>query len=379
MEDFDVLVIGGGIAGISIGYELSQAGQRVLLLEAEATLAYHTTGRSAATWLSTYGNGPVRALTAASHDYFTAPPADLHPDGAPLGKPLSLIHIAPDGLGDVLKTFHDEVVGLTPDARIITAEEAHAMVPVLRTAWVEAALLEPYALEVDVAGLHQGYKRGLKAHGGEIRTLAKVDGAERTADGRWKVSASVGQEFTTTYVVNAAGAWADQVAELFGAKPVGIEPRLRSVFMVSAPDVDPHLPMVMSIDAENPFYFKADAGQYLCSPADTTPMKPHDAKHDELEIARAIEAINEATTIGIKGIRTPWAGLRTFAPDGSPVIGPDPVAENFYWYAGQGGFGIQMGPAAARLGAALLLGHDVPEDIAATGFDVASVLPARLA
>lgn len=374
MDDFDVLVIGGGIAGMSIAYELSAAGQRVCLLEMESTLAYHTTGRSAATWIGTYGNGPVRALTAASHGFFLNPPA-LYEE--PLGKPLKVLHVAPEGFEEELRKLHDDVVGLTPQARIVSGAEAVALVPILREDWIEAALIEPGALEVDVALLHQGYRRGLRVHGGEIRTLAKVDGAARV-DGRWQVSASVGQEFTASYVVNAAGAWVDQVAPVFGARPIGIEPRLRSVFMVAAPDVDSRLPMVMSIDDENPFYFKADSGQYLCSPADATPTAPRDAKHDELEIARAIGAINEATTMGIKGIRTPWGGLRSFAPDGSPVIGPDPGVDGFFWFAGQGGYGIQMGPAAARLGAALVLGRPVPADIAATGFDVASVLPDRL-
>lgn len=358
-----------------MAYELSAAGMRVVLLEAESTLAYHTTGRSAATWIGTYGNAPVRALTAASHDYFVSPPSDRH-EGA-LGTPLPVLHVAPYGHRTTLDSLHADVVALTPDARVIDGSQATAMVPVLRPEWVEAALVEPGALEVDVAGLHQGYKRGFKARGGEILTLARVVSATRESQGSWRVSAGVGQEFVADLVVNAAGAWADQIAGIFGAAPVGLQPRLRSIFMVGAEEATQSMPMVMSVDEENPFYFKGDSGQYLCSPADATITTPRDAKPDELEIARSIEVINEATTMGIRGIRTPWAGLRTFAPDGSPVIGFDPVVPGFFWYAGQAGYGIQMAPASARLGAALVLGDELPADIAATGFEVASVAPDR--
>jgi len=375
MDDFDVLVIGGGIAGISLAYEVARAGQRVCLLEMEPALAYHTTGRSAATWIGTYGNGPVRALTAASHSFFLRPPADLYQE--PLAKPLVVLHVGSAGLGEAVRELHAAVVGLTPEARLVDGAQAHRLAPLLRQEWVEAAVIEPGALEVDVALLHQGYKRGLRALGGQIRTSAKVEGAEPVGD-RWRVTTGDGQEVTATHVVDAAGAWADEVATRFGAEPVGIEPRLRSVFMVNAPGLDPGLPMTFSIDPENPFYFKPDAGQYLCSPADVTPTSPRDAKHDELEIARAIDAINEATTMGIRAIRTPWAGLRSFVADGSPVIGPDPDVPGFFWFAAQGGYGIQLGPAAARLGAALMGGSGVPEDIAATGFEVGSVLPGRL-
>lgn len=329
MADFDVLVIGGGIAGMSIAAELSRT-HRVCLVEAESTLAYHTTGRSAATWIGTYGNGPVRALTAASHDFFLSPPTDWF-EGVELGSPLVCLHVGGEGFGDQVAALHADVVDLVPQARILSGAEAAEMVPLLRPDWVESAVVEPGALEVDVAGLHQGYKRGLKANGGEIHTLAPISAAERVGD-QWHVEAGVGQEFTAIHVINAAGAWVDQVAEIFGAAPVGIEPRLRSIFMVGSNDpIDPGLPMVMSVDDENPFYFKHDAGQYLCSPADVTLTTPRDAKPDDLEIARAIDVINEATTMGIRSIRTPWAGLRSFAPDQSPVIGADPRVEGFFW------------------------------------------------
>jgi D-arginine dehydrogenase len=372
---YDVIVVGGGIAGVSLGYELASGGLRVCLLEMERTLAFHTTGRSAATWLGTYGNGPVRALTAASHDFLVAPPPELV--DTPLTHPLGMMYVGGPGQTGLVEKLHAEVVALTPEAEIVDTAAALAANPVLRADHVEAALIEPGALDLDVAGLHNAYRKGLKAHGGEILTSAPVTAAERVGE-EWRLTAGEA-DYRAPVVVDAAGAWADRVAALFGAAPVGIEPRRRSVFMVGA-ESRPTGPMTIAVDES--WYVKPDAGQYLCSPSEATLQEPGDAKPDELEIARAIEAINEATTLGIRSIRTPWAGLRSFVADGSPVIGYDAHdgsgVEGLFWYAGQAGFGIQMGPAAARLGAALLRGEAVPDDIAATGFDAADVAPARL-
>jgi D-arginine dehydrogenase len=368
-REYDVLVVGGGIAGVSLGFELAADGSRVGLLEMEKTLAYHTTGRSAATWLGTYGNEPVRALTAASHEWYLRPPTSLY--DVPLARPLGMIYVAGPGQTALVERLHAAVVGLTPDAEVVDGARAVELNPLLRPDWVEAALVEPGALDVDVAELHNGYRKGLKARGGEIHTLAPVAGAERVGE-RWVLTAG-GSTYSAPVVVNAAGAWVDRVAALFGAAPIGIEPRRRSVFMVGADGVPP-VPMTIAVDES--FYLKSDSGQLLCSPSEATPSEPGDAKPDELEIARAIEAINEATTLGIRSIRTPWAGLRSFVPDLTPVYGGD--VDGLFWYAAQGGFGIQMGPAAARLAAALVRGEAVPDDIAATGFDPADVSPARL-
>lgn len=370
-QGYDVVVIGGGISGMALGYELAVAGQRVCVLEAEKTLAYHTTGRSAATWLGTYGNAPVRALTAASHEWFLHPPTRLY--DVELAHPLGLMYVAGPGQTGLVEKLHADVVGLTPDAEIVDGRRAVEMNPVLRPDWVEAALVEPGALDLDVAELHNGYRKALKALGGEIVTSARVSAAERVGD-RWVVRAGE-TSYSAGVVVDAAGAWVDQVAQVFGVAPIGIEPRRRSVFMVGA-DGGPKIPMTVA--ADDTFYVKSDSGQYLCSPSEATLSEPCDAKPDELEIARAIEAINEATTLGIRSIRTPWAGLRSFVADLSPVYGYDDGVEGFFWYAAQGGFGIQMGPASARLGAALLLGKPVPEDIVATGFDPETVAPQRL-
>lgn len=371
-DSFDVLIIGGGIAGVSLGYELA-ADRTVGLLEMESTLAFHTTGRSAATWLGTYGNEPIRALTAASHEFLTAPPEGLFQ--ARLTGPLGLVYIGGPGQADLVQALHDEVIRLSPGVELIDEPTAREMFPLLRPGHVELAMVEPGAMDVDVHELHQGYTHGLRARGGRVITSEPVVAAAH--DGAtWTATTAKGDTFSAPVVINAAGAWVDRVAAAFMASPIGIRPLRRSMFMVPNEVGAPaHLPMIFAVD--HSFYVKSDAGQFLCSPQDETPQDPGDAKPDELEIARAIDAINEATTLNVRHIRGPWAGLRNFTPDEVPAIGFDPKIEGFYWYAGQGGYGIQAAPAMARLAAAQLLEQPVPPDILATGLDVAALDPAR--
>jgi D-arginine dehydrogenase len=337
----------------------------------EKTLAFHTTGRSAATWISTYGNETVRALTAASHGFLVNPPEHLY--GHPLAAPHGLLWIGRTGQATLIEELHATVVGLTPEAQVIDGATAVSLNPLLRPGYVEAALVEPGMLALDVAALHLGYVKGLRALGGVITVVSPVIAAEWIG-WAWVLSAG-GEQHVAPVVVNAAGAWADRVGALFGASPIGLVPKRRTVFMVSA-DGLPRAPMTYAVD--DSFYIKFDAGQYLCSPAEATPQEPGNARPDELEIARAIDAINEATTLGIRSIRASWAGQRSFVPDNTPVIGYDPQVEGLFWYAGQGGYGIQSAPAAARLGASLAAHGLVPADITATGLNLADLSPARL-
>lgn len=340
MQGFDAVVIGGGMAGVSIAHELA-ADRRVCLLEAEHTLAQHTTGRSAATWVGSYGPPVVRRLTAASRPFLDDPPLDV--DG-PVLAPLPCLYAGGPGTSEQVRGLA-EATGIA----VLDAAEARRVNPALRPEWLELAAYDDTSMEVDVHGLHQGYARGLRKHGGVVRTDSRVSAARRDGGG-WVVEAG-GETVTAPLVVDAAGAWGDEVAALFGAAPVGLRPRRRTVFL-SAP-ATPSGPG-FTIEVGHRWYFKPEGEALLCSPADETGEQPGDPRPDPLEIARALDEINEATTLGLRSVRTAWAGQRTFAPSGEPVARFDDTVEGFFWYVGQGGYGIQMAAGLAQESAALI-------------------------
>jgi D-arginine dehydrogenase len=364
VPDFDAIVIGGGIAGASIGYELA-ADRRVVLLETEATLGYHTTGRSAAMFLESYGGPAVRALTVASRAFLEE-----------LGvlTPLPMLYIGRAGYAAAVEQLHDAVRALAPSVQLLDEPAAREVQPLLRPGAVERALLEPGATEIDVHALHQHYVRGLRERGGVIRTGARVAAAE-LRNGLWQVTAGA-DRWAAPVVVNAAGAWADQVAALFGAHGSGLRALRRTAFVADAP---PHVRPPLVSDVVDAFYVKPETGRVLCSPADETPQPPADARADEVEIARAIELINEVTTLDVRHVRGRWAGLRTFAADREPVVGYDAARPGLFWFAGQGGYGIQMAAALARAGAALVRDEALPDDVTALGLSAAAISPERAA
>ncbi len=361
------------MAGVSIGYELS-ADRRIRVLDMEATLAFHTTGRSAAMFLEGYGGPAIRALTTASRAFLEQPAGVL--DASPLS-PLPSLYVAAQGRGAAVEQLYREIRPHLPDVELIDGDDVRRYVPVLRAGYVERAVLEPGSREIDVHALHQGYLHGLRRNAGSVVTTTRVARAEWRG-GLWLLTDQSGQRFAAPVVVNAAGAWADVVGTLFGARRLGVRALRRCAFTVAAPaGVDPRGgPMVADIDES--FYFKPEAGQFLCSPADETQQPPGDAKPDELEIARAIEAINAATTLDVRSVRSSWAGLRTFVADRVPVAGADPAVDGLFWFVGQGGYGIQTAPALARSGAALLRGEPLPEDVAARGLTSHTLAPGRL-
>ncbi len=369
----DVIVIGGGIGGVSLGYELA-SDRRVTLLEREKTLAFHTTGRSAALFLETYGNSTIRALTTASREFLMNPPEHFRSE---LLAPRPLLQIAAVGRGDALEAMYADVSRLTPDAQLVSPTDARAFFPPLRPELIDCALYEPHSMEVDVHALHQGFVRGLRDRGGRVHTGAGVTQLRRI-DGLWHVHTTDGSVHTAPLLVDAAGAWADVVGALAGADPIGLVPMRRSVFMVAAPENLDTANLATLSDMDEKFYIKPEGAQLLCSPADETPIEPSDARPDELEIARAFDDIAEATTLTGRHLRSSWAGLRSFVPDRTPVVGFDRKVEGFFWCAGQGGYGIQTCAALARVGASLVRRQPLPVDVTERGLVEADLSPSRL-
>ncbi len=371
MPEFDYCIIGGGIAGLSIGWELAAHG-RVILLEGESQLAYHATGRSAALFAESYGNAAVRALTRASREFYFNPPEGFA--GQPLVGDRGALYIATEAQRAELMNFQREVSDGSAPLRWLDGDEARDRVPIL-SAEIAGACLDTSVCDIDVGAVVDGYRRGLRARGGVIASDASVHRIERLPTG-WHVAARA-QQSTARTLINAAGAWADEIGQLAGAAPIGLEPRRRTAAIVDLPTgINPRAwPMV--IDVSERFYFKPDTDRLLISPADEVPSPPCDAQPDDLDVAEAVDRIERVTTLTISRVSRAWAGLRTFAPDRSPVIGFDPRIEGFFWFAGQGGYGFQLAPAAARAANALLQGQPASATESTLGVSEALLSPRR--
>ncbi len=374
MHHYDFVIIGAGIAGASMGWEL--AGQRrVLLLERESQPGYHTTGRSAALYSATYGTPNIRALTRASRAFYDAPPPEF--GTSPILTPRGVVYLAgPDQL-DLLDAAYAEILPLNPGVRRLTRDELLAELPCLRPEAVAAGMSEPGAADIDVHALHQGYLRGLRQRGGAIRCHAEVTGLQRLDDG-WRVTLAGGEAITAGAVVNAAGAWADVVAALAGVPPIGLEPRRRTAFTFPVPaGMDASgWPAVIGIDES--YYFKPDAGQLLGSPANADPVAPHDVVPEELDVALGIHRIEQVTSFQIRRPSHSWAGLRSFVADGDLVIGWDNHVPRFFWLAAQGGYGIQSAAGAALLARQLALDEPLSASLVEEGVTRDALSPARL-
>ncbi len=368
MDTVDVLIVGCGIAGAAAAAFLGQ-GSRVILVEAEPQTGFHATGRSAALYVPNYGPPAVRALTRASKAFLSAPPAGF---GVPLGRRRGVLYVDFEQGSTAIEALLDG--SATPGAIVrCSAADALRKVPILHQP-VQAAFEED-AYDLDVAAIHQGFLRRAHFNGATLRLNARLQSLERDDTG-WRVESEHGETLRATYIVNAAGAWADAVAACAGLSPIGLSPLLRTAAIIRpSQPVDDGWPEV--IDTDGTPYFKPDAGRILVSPADETPAPPGDAQPDDWMVATAVDRFERRTSATVRRVEAQWAGLRTFSADRVPIVGRDPAESTFIWCVGQGGYGIQTAPALGRLTAAIVEGRPVPEDMAALGVLPSALSPAR--
>lgn len=359
---YDFAVIGAGMAGASIAAELSPYA-RVLVLEAEDAPGYHSTGRSAAFWEECYGGPGVVPLTLASGKYLREG-GFLNQRGA--------MYLGRDEDRSEMDAFFERFADTGVTIQRLDRAGVSDRIPHIREAWCDA-IYEPACADIDVAGLHQHYLKLLRQSEADIVCRAMVCRLERE-EGGWRIGTESGESYRAAQIVNAAGAWADTIAARAGARPLGISPKRRTVAQLRvAPEAPADMPLVLDISGG--FYFKSDNGRLWLSPHDEIPSEPCDAAPEEMDVALAIDRFQQVTDWRIEAVERRWAGLRSFAPDRLPVYGPDPEVPGFNWFAGQGGFGIQTAPAAARLGAQIILG--LGADALTSAIDGERYLPLR--
>jgi D-arginine dehydrogenase len=361
MNKFDVIIVGGGIAGASLGAEIA-AKARTLLIEAEEQCGYHSTGRSAAFYLESYGGPQVARLTLASRAFLDSPPSDFSDHG--FLRTRGDLHLTRGELPDVPSTV---------ETRVVERAELERLLPGIRPEW-RRALFEPRCADIDAGGLHAAFLREFRRSGGTVSTRSRLHSA-RWADGSWELQLEDGSKLSAAILINAAGAWADSVAQACGVEPLGIAPKRRTMVQLRVGRSGlKDLPLVD--DADGTFYFKGEGDRTLwLSPHDEIATEPCDAAPDEIDVALAIDRFERVVDWPVERVERSWAGLRSFAPDRLPVYGFDADAPGFFWCVGQGGFGIQTSPAAAKLAASLLL-EDAP-DSTLVGIDPSVFSPRR--
>ena len=368
----DALIIGAGMAGASLGAALSKD-MEVVVVEQEDQPGYHTTGRSAAIFTETYGNAPIRALTAASRAHFQEPPAGF--SDTALWHDTDIFLVGTKGQSALVKDLFDQVNGHAQGAEIVDGSVYEDTIPIVRPGYVDIAIRDRGAKSIDVGAVHQGYLSALRKHGGMLATRSPVQGLKH--DGNCWIVSTPQRQWRARTIVNAAGAWADQIAELAGIACLGLQPLRRTVCLVEPPEGPAIESWPLTIDVEENFYFKPESGQLLCSPADETPSLPCDAQAEDIDVAIAIDRVETVLDFQVRRVTSKWAGLRTFSPDRTPVVGFEPTATGFFWLAGQGGYGIQTAPAIAACAAALIMGEAFPHGVAERGVTTVDLAPDR--
>jgi D-arginine dehydrogenase len=374
--NYDIAIIGAGMAGAAAGYALAQSrggAEGIILIERESQPGYHSTGRSAALYEPALGNATVRAFNTASGAFLRSPPMGFAE--RPLMSRRGELTVADAGqLAELDRMLAlDGIAGHVIQA--ISAAEAIAKVPILRPDIVAFACYEPDVMDMDVNALHQGFLRGFAAAGGKLVCNAAIERIERTGE-TWRIVMG-GETLQARMIVNAAGAWADEIAALAGVAKIGLQPKRRTAAILPAPDgYDIHGWPVFGVAGE-PGYFKPESGKLLVSPGDATPVDPQDVQPEELDIAILVDWYETKTTQSVRRVERRWAGLRTFAPDSLPVLGEDTGAPGFWWLAGQGGYGIMMAESLGRSLASLMNHGELPADLRALGVAPADISPAR--
>jgi len=372
----DFLVLGGGIAGLSAASALARHG-RVIVLEAEDGVGFHSSGRSATYYHFGIGNAPVRALTAFSRDFFEQPPGDFTPE--PLCRPTLALFIAREDMVQTLHALHAEMVKFTDTTAEISEAEMLKLFPPLKVGpdAVVAAVVDTGGRRLDADGLLQGYVRRVRACGGEMLTGQRVARVEQQGHS-WNVHTEMGDKFSAGVLVNAAGAWADHVAGLAGVRPLGLQPKRRTIIVFDPPsDTDVRdWPFVKA--AVDDFYILPEAGRLMASPVDEIPSIPTDAQPEEYDLALAAWKVEEYTHLKVPRIAHKWAGLRSFVADRVPTAGFAADAPGFFWLAGQGGYGLQTAPAMADICESLLCSSPWPRALLESGVSAQTVDPGRL-
>lgn len=364
----DAIVVGGGIAGASIAAFLADDGLEVTLLERESSLAYHTTGRSAALYTPYYGPDCMRAFGAIARNFLESPTFESDSPILSARKTISLVD------QDLAVT-----VDRPPKSIWLDEQECLKRVPFLQSGKYLGAVLDTQVASIDVHALHSVFIKALTSRGGKVHTNTEVVNLSLAPSGTWTVDAG-SQSYQSSVIVNAAGAWGDWLAKLAGISPVGLVPKRRTIIVVGSDQFDDvdfdNLPFVI-VEPDQLYFQQFGVGQLMISPADQTPSLPCDAQPEEIDKAITVARFEEATTLKIKRIDHSWAGLRTFSPDGNPIIGWEPEQPGFFWVVGQGGYGIFTSPAIGRYAASLVTKSALPDSFATSTFPFNTLSPER--